>query len=86
MSNKNFNFSKEPNFYEFDLKPFFEKIKILSDLEKVCSKTAQFEKDAAFIKALKPLLSERLQIKAAEAIKMLPFFSMVPVLKKGEVI
>lgn len=81
MNNKNFNFSKESDEYEFDLEPFFEKIKILESIEKVSPKALQFEQDAAFLKALKPLLSEKLQARATEAIKMLPFFSIVPVLK-----
>lgn len=74
------------NFCEFDFKIFFEKIKILNELEKASSKTTQLEKDAAFIKALKPLLSAKLQIKADEAIKMLPFFSIVQTLKNSGVV
>ena len=86
MNSKNFNFPKETNFYEFDLKPFFDKIKLLNELEKASSKATQFEQDAAFIKALKSLLSESLQAKATEAIKMLPFFSMAPLLKKEKAV
>ena len=81
ISSSNYSFFEKSGGSEFDFRMFFEKIKILNDLEKVSSQATQFEKDVAFIKALKPLLSEKLQIKADEAVKMLPFFSIVQVLK-----
>lgn len=86
MSSSNFDFLNEQELDDIDFKQFLEKVKILSDLEKVYDKTSQFEQDAAFIKTLKPLLSSDLQAKADEAIKMLPFFAMVPILKRSELV
>ena len=68
------------------LNDFFEKVKILSDLEKVRQRTSQIEQDVEFLKALKPLLSERLQVKLDDAVKMLPFFEVMPILKKNEML
>lgn len=78
------NFSMNFSVDTPNLEPFFEKVKILSELDKVCKKTTKFDRDVAFIQALRPLLSEKLQHKATEAIRMMPFFSMVPILKKTE--
>ncbi len=77
-------FKKINNNNPIKLSKFFEKIKFLSELEKASTNVKQFEKDIAFIESLKPLLSKKLQVKADEAIKMIPFFSIVPILKKNE--
>lgn len=56
-------------------------VKFISNLQKIFDSADENEKNAEFIRALKPLLSEDLQLKADEAIKMLKIFSLIPILK-----
>lgn len=57
-------------------------IEILSNLQKIFNYMSENEKNAELITALKPLLSDDLQQKADEAIKMLKIFSIIPTLKE----
>ena len=56
-------------------------VKFLANLQKIFDSASENEKNAEFIRALKPLLSKDLQPKADEAIKMLKIFSLIPILK-----
>ena len=61
-------------------------VKFLSNLIKTFEVVDDNEKNAEFILALKPLLSEQLQLKADEAIKMLKIFSVISNLKEDGIL
>lgn len=84
--NYDFNSFEDLDNSKINLNSFFEKVKILSNLEKVRNETSQMEQDIEFLKSLKPLLSERLQAKLVEAVKMLPFFEIMPIFKKNDML
>lgn len=61
-------------------------IEILSNLQKIFNYMPENEKNAELIVALKPLLSQELQEKADEAVKMLKIFSIIPTLKENGIL
>ncbi len=63
-----------------------EKINIIANLQKIFDAMPDSVKSAEIIKALKPLLSDELQQKADEAVKMLKIFNVIPDLKDKDIL
>lgn len=59
-----------------------EAINVISNLQKVFQKMTEAEQNIEIIKAIKPLLSEDIQKKLEDAIKLIKIFSIIPVLKE----
>ena len=63
-----------------------DKINLIANLQKIFDGMPDGVKNAEIIKALKPLLSEELQQKADEAVKMLKIFNVIPELKEKDIL
>ena len=79
-NNKNLN---NKNQIEEDLN---DKINLIANLQKIFDVMPDGVKSAEIIKALKPLLSDELQQKADEAVKMLKIFNVIPELKEKDIL
>lgn len=63
-----------------------EKIEVLERMQKIFDGLSESERNKELINALKPLLSEKFQKKADDAIKIFEIFSFVSILKNKDVL
>ncbi len=63
-----------------------EKIEVLERMQKIFDGLSENERNKELINALKPLLSEKFQRKADDAIKIFEIFSFISLLKNKDVL
>jgi len=62
-----------------------ENIKMIMKIMPLISSIKQEDKNTRFLRALKPLLNEKKQVKIDESIKFLQILKLLPVLKKQNI-